>query len=110
MFESIGNFFTSFQFVSTLALVVYWIPLAICISVYFFRWVSMYRLDLEASKKDSYSPRLTVGTLIWDLILSVTPCVNLFAMVFDCLGSVLRMIGDVFDMPLVRPRNEDIRD
>jgi len=38
------------------------------------------------------------------VLLSVIPCINLFALVFDCASSVLEWIGKAFDMPLVRAR------
>lgn len=96
------DFVTSFEFTSFLALLVYWTPLAICTAVYFFRAIRLYRTDLEKCQKEYYSPELTIGLIFWMLFLSVTPLINIFALVFDCAASVFRLIIDAFDIPLVR--------
>lgn len=104
MIDSIKTFITSFEFVSFLALVIYWTPLAICLATYFFRWIGLYHRDLKQCNEKFYSPQLTVGLMIGHVLLSVIPCINLFALVFDCASSVLGWIGRAFDMPLVRAR------
>lgn len=100
MFEYIK----SFEFTSTLALLVYWIPLFICAGVYFFRTISLYKTDLKKSDEMYYNPTLTIGLIVWFIVLTLTPCVNLLALVFDCAGSVFIWLGKVLDIPLVPKR------
>ncbi len=94
----------SFEFNSLLALFVYWIPTAICVAVYLFRSIGLYKRDLKKCDEKYYSPQLTIGLIIGYTILAITPCVNLFAMVFDCLGSVFKWLGRFMDIPLVPKR------
>lgn len=94
----------NYQFNNLLAIYTYWTPLIICMIVYSVRFVRNYRDDLKNSSKEYYHPSLTVGVIIGHLFLAATPAVNLFAMVFDCAGSIFRYFGRVFDMPLVRKK------
>jgi hypothetical protein len=94
----------NYQFNGTLALYTYWVPLAVCLIVYAFRFVSAYREDVKKSSEPYYSPTLTIGAILGHILLAVTPAVNLFAMVFDCTASVFRWLGRVLDVPLVRKR------
>ncbi len=102
MIDSIKDYAMSYEFVSMLALFTFWVPMTVCLSVYLFRLISMYKRDLKECENERYTPTLTVGVIIWYSILSVTPCVNLFAMVFDCASSVFKWLGEVFNQPLVR--------
>lgn len=97
----------SFEFTSTVALLIYWTPMAICLGVYFVKIVRMYRADIQ--KRESrkyYSPTLTVGGILWMFLVSVTPGVNLFGLIFDCMADVFRWFGTVLEIPLVRGRKE----
>jgi hypothetical protein len=98
------DYVTSFEFMSMLALFVYWIPLAICVPVYLFRIIGLYKSDLDKSSNDHYRPELTVGLIVWWVICAITPAVNLFALVFDCASSVFEWLGKFLDIPLVAKR------
>lgn len=98
MIEWIKNY----QFNGTLALFTYWVPLAVCLIVYAFRFVESYRDDVKNSTESYYRPTLTIGAILGHILLAVVPAVNLFAMVFDCTASVFRWFGRVLDVPLVR--------
>ncbi len=98
------NWILNYQFNGTLALFTYWVPLAVCLIVYAFRFVRCYREDVQASKDKYYHPKVTIGAILGHILLAVVPAVNLFAMVFDCAASVFRWFGDVLDVPLVRKR------
>ena len=98
------DYIMSYEFVSFLALFTYWIPALICLSVYLFQCIYEYRQDLEKSSKDHYHPTLTVGIIFWRIILSITPAVNLIAMVFDTASSVFKWLGSVLNIPLVRKK------
>jgi hypothetical protein len=96
------EYIKSFEFTSTLALMVYWIPLAICAIVYFFRVIRLYKIDLEKRHHSTfYIPTLTVGLIVQFIVCTITPCVNLLALVFDCASSVFIWFGKVLDIPLV---------
>ncbi len=107
MMNAIKEWVTSYQFVSLLALYTYWIPLSVCSVVYVMRCAAGYRADVKASSEKYYSPKLTVGYIVWHILISVIPGVNIFAMVFDCAGSVFRWLGEVMDVPLVRGKNKE---
>lgn len=98
------DYLTGFEFISFLALFVYWIPAAICISVYCIRFVAMYQNDLSKSKEEYYRPELTIGLIIWFIGCALIPGVNLFALVFDCASSVFKWLGSVLNIPLVPKR------
>lgn len=97
----------SFEFTSMLALFVYWVPLFICAVVYFFRTIKLYKADLKNREKlNFYTPTLTVGLIVWFITCTITPCINLFALVFDCASSVFIWIGKVLDIPLVPDKKD----
>ena len=101
------EYITSFEFTSMLALIIYWIPLLICATVYLTRTLLLYKADLKKCQDKFYTPTLTVGLIVWRVILTVTPCVNLLATVFDCSSSVFRWLGKFLDIPLVPKRSAD---
>jgi hypothetical protein len=102
------DYVKSFEFTSTLAMLIYWLPMAICLGVYLFKIIGMYRADLGARDDDAkfYRPTLTIGAIVWRLVLSVTPAVNLFALVFDCMADVFKWLGSFLDIPLVSKRSQ----
>lgn len=104
MIDSIKNFAVSFEFYSHLALFTYWIPLAICFVTYFARLIKSYRRDLTARSREYYEPELTVGAIVLMFFLSLTPVINMFAMVFDCLDSVIKWIGRTLNFGLIPHR------
>jgi len=97
----------SYEFMSMLALFTYWIPALICTTVYLFRFVGMYRIDLAKCEEEYYRPSLTVGVIIWLVICAITPAINLIALVFDCAGSTFKWLGRTFETPLVRARPQE---
>ncbi len=98
------EFVKSYEFMSMLALLTYWIPALICTTVYLFRLVAMYKIDLANCEKSHYQSSLTIGVILWLSLCAVTPAINLLALVFDCAGSTFKWLGNTFDTPLVRAR------
>lgn len=104
---------------SWIALLLYWLPLALCAYGYTVRSFQRIAKDRQRREdalthKHSYScylPDITVGTLIGYVILSVAPVANLFAAIFDVapkvFGSFIDMLGRVFDIPLVPKRDTE---
>lgn len=106
MIDSIVELAMSYQFVSFIALYTYWVPFMVCTIVYVMRCASYYRADLKASSGKYYTPKLTVGYIVWHIIIATLPAINIFAMVFDCASSVFRWLGNIMDIPLVRKKPE----
>lgn len=90
----------------------YWLPLIVCTVGYIARTYKHYQADLvaraawvENPKEKYYTPTDTVGTLIGRGIVSIIPVANLIAAVFDVapslLGNFFKMLGQIFDQPLV---------
>jgi len=98
------DYVKSYEFISMLALFTYWMPALICAVVYLFRIVVMYKMDLDKCEENHYTPKLTVGLIVWFIICSITPAINLFALVFDCASSVLKSLGRFLDIPLVKKK------
>ena len=59
MIDSVKSYAMSYEFISMLALFTFWVPAAICLSVYLFRFVGMYKADLAKCGDDGYRPQLT---------------------------------------------------
>jgi hypothetical protein len=104
MIDSVKNYAMSYEFMSMLALFTFWQPMIVCLTVYAFRFIGAYKRDLAKCQDTNYSPELTVGVVIRYFIISVMPCVNLFALVFDCGSSVFKWLGEFFSVPLVRAK------
>lgn len=91
---------------STLVILTYWIPLVVCSIVYIVRCIELYKKDLIESEKEYYNPKLTIGYIVGYIFYAITPCVNLFACVFDCMGAVFSRLGKIFDIPLVKKKKK----
>ena len=98
-----------------IAMLLYWLPLALCAYGYFIRGIQKYRAELQKREQaeskdppDYYNPELTIGTLIGYALLIVLPIANLFAATFDVaprvFGDFFVWIGKVFNIPLVPKR------
>lgn len=86
----------------------YCAPAVLCLYGYTVQTWKDYRSDRERSTKANYTPTLTVGTIIGRAFLCVIPVANWIAAIFDVAPDVFsaffRMIGRVFDQPIVRKR------
>ena len=100
------DYVKSYEFLSMLALFTYWIPGGICLAVYFFRVVNLYRDDLKKCHQEYYAPELTLGRIVWLVVCAIMPAVNIIALVFDCAGCVFTWLGKVLNIPLVRKREK----
>jgi hypothetical protein len=96
---------------SWIALLLYWLPMAMCAYGYTVRSILKvkrdleWRRDAEAEGKKFYYPTITVGSLIGYAMMTVTPIANLFAAIFDVSPKLFKAFfnwcGRVLDMPLV---------
>lgn len=95
-----------------LGLLLYWLPLAVCLIGYVVRTWRNYQKDITARATDSiYIPTDTIGTLIGRGLVTILPVTNLLAACFDLapkmLGRFFEWIGRVFDQPLVPRRKKE---
>lgn len=90
-------------------ILVYWVPLLLCLIGYTIRtWVN-YRKDVIARELDQYYvPTDKIGTLIGRVLVTITPAVNLFVLFFDLaprfFGNFFVWIERVFNTPVVPSR------
>lgn len=102
---------------SWIALLLYWLPFALCAYGYLIRTAHKVREDrakreaAEAGKPNAYySPNITVGTLIGYLFLTVMPVANLFSAIFDVapkvFSSFLIWCERALSVPLVPKRDK----
>lgn len=100
------------------ALLLYWVPMALCAYEYAVMAGQGYRADLQqraredvsaaAGRMTPYSPALTVGTLVGYLLATTVPAVNLIAAVLHVaprvFGDLFPWLGKALDIPLVPKR------
>ena len=94
-----------------IALILYWIPLALCAIGYSVRAARRYNKDrvarskADADPKAYYYPELKLGDLIGYVLIIVCPLVNLLAVIFDVGAPMIReffgWLGSMFDIPVV---------
>lgn len=111
----IMNFFTtlileifSFRF---LALLLFWLPAAICVVGYTARTWRNIRKDVAdraarvSGQGNYYVPTDTIGTLVGRALVSFIPLANLWATFFDVGSEIfekfMKWIGQFLDIPLV---------
>ena len=107
MFEYVRDF----EWNSSLALLLYWLPLAVCLYGYTVRtWVN-YRKDVRTRPAEErfYCPTDTLGDVLGRMLSTVLPFANLVAAVFDVAPGIFRsffsFLHKAFSQPLV-PRRE----
>ena len=103
------------QWNSRIALLLYWLPLVLCVYGYMLTIVQRVRKDRAASAEHQsgapcshYHPSITVGSLLGYAVLTVCPALNLLAALFDVAPTVfrglIRWCGQILDAPLVPKR------
>lgn len=101
------EFIKNYSFNDLMAYYTYWTPFSILSIVYAVRLTRMYKEDLKRRASGSYyHPSLTLGVILWHVLLTVVPGVNLLALVFDASGSIWRWLVEVCDIPLVPERKK----
>lgn len=111
---------------SWIALLMYWLPLALCAYGYTVRSAKKFaqdRAEREAAEtwkpdpakgdyqsRPIYIPGITIGTLIGYAVLTVCPVANLFAATFDVAPKVfngfIEWCDKVLNVPLVPKRGK----
>ena len=90
-------------FTGNVGIFTYWIPAVLCAIGYSARtWKQVHALKNYYSQKEKYGwvPDLTVGTVLWRVFLTVTPVVNVIALVFGLLSDMLHAVFDFVDKVL----------
>lgn len=122
MIENLMNTLISFNFTSTMGILLYWVPVSVCVYGYTVRTWLNYQKDVgqrekvqtQQPDKDGrvpkfYSPTDTIGTLIGRALVTALPVANIWAAAFDVapklFSTLFKWIGRVFDQPLV-PRHK----
>ena len=104
------DYIYNFEWNGLLAIVLYWVPASLCAYGYTVRTWREYQSDLRDRHKDYYLPTLTVGVVLGRVLVTITPLLNLWAVVVDVGPQVFRSffkwIGDILNIPLV-PRKKD---
>ena len=128
---SFFQFLYNLWFTGWMGLILYWLPLSLCVTGYTVRTMENYRKDtiqrqkrinylaLKKSKEQEggdvesinsslrvyYNPTDKIGTLLGRALVSICPIANLWASVFDVFpnmfGKILSTIEKIFDTPLV---------
>lgn len=101
---------------SWMAILLFWMPMALCAYGYTVEFVQKYRKELrdrakaEVDEKFYYSPELTLGWIVGHVVLTVMPMVNAFMAVFyvapRVFGDFFTWIGKALDFPLVPKRDK----
>lgn len=109
MIDSIWNYIINFQFNSLLGVCLYWIPVGLALLSGFVKCARDYMRDVESRDKDSYySPRLTLGQIVWRFLVSFIPVVNMWVATFNAIPYLFQrfcnLCESVFNIPIVPKR------
>lgn len=103
--------FVEFATVGQMGFWTYWLPMILCFVGYTGR--TWYQIkELRRGRTDKYEYRhldsITVGTILGRVLLSVTPIVNIIALVFglsyDMMNKVGSWISNILSFELVKKR------
>lgn len=103
----------NYEINKSLAMLLYWIPLAVCSFGYLIRTFKNYLKDKNRRDGNDdntyYTPTETLGDLIGRGLISIIPIANILAAIFDVMPEILsklfHWIGEKFNKPLV-PDND----
>lgn len=93
----------AWEITSTVGFFTYWLPLALCALGYSVKtWKQIQLLNKYRQEKYNtpWVEDLTVGTLLWRMFLTVTPIVNVIALVFGLLSDMLKTVFNWIDWVL----------
>lgn len=102
------NWIKDLAFTGEIGMYTYWLPMILCAVGYSVRTfkqiqhIKVYHIDKHAG----YVEDLTVGTVLWRVLLTVTPIVNIFALSFsllsDMVSTVLNWLASILEFKLVQ--------
>lgn len=110
MIDSIINFYTESEVVQFF----FWFPLIFNACVYPVELWELYQKDKKAVEKNEnyYYDFLKVGDIFYRVFLTITPCINALATIFDSAPIAFRILtrklGWLFEIQLVKDtRNKE---
>lgn len=94
---------------NSINLYLYFIPLVLCLIGYSFRTIDDYKRDsLRDFPLQHYVNKLTWGTIIFRLVISLLPVINILALIVDLSSTMLQKIYNrvctILDKPIVKGR------
>lgn len=101
------NLIKNFAFTGDVGVWTYWLPLVLCAVGYTIRTIKQIQhiKAYELGENVRYVQDLTVGTVLWRVVLTVTPIVNVmalsFSLGFDMLGWMWKWVEGILDIKLV---------
>lgn len=114
MIESIWMFIVGFQFNSTIAISLFWVPTIICVVGYIIQCIKDYKNDFVNHTSQYYVPTLTVGKILGRMAASFLPVINIFlalsqffgiiADIFEAAWRGIEWLGKKLNIPLVPAR------
>ena len=106
MIDWLVNIVTNVSFNSTMAICLYWVPMIICLVGYLFDFVKDYQTDAKNYQESYYDPKLTIGSILGRLIVSVMPVLNLGMALFKHMGNIIKKIllvcEKALNIPIIR--------
>lgn len=93
----------SFDFTSMMGVWLYWVPMLICLVGEAFAIITLGHMDVkrriegEYTYSTSYRPQLTVGRIIWLMLLTFTPVVNIGRALFLHASGILEKVYNFLD-------------
>lgn len=100
------DYVLNFQWNGLIAILLYWVPLSLCVAGYTVRTAQNYMADkVKREEATFYTPTDRLGTLIGRGFVSICPVANIWAAMFDLapkfLGRFFEGLERAFNMPLV---------
>jgi hypothetical protein len=115
----IMDFFSTIQLTNLMGILLYWVPMSLCVFGYTVRTGRNYSKDkkelAECIQKPNayYHPTDTLGDIIGRAVVSIIPVANLWAALFDVapvmFSRLFRFFGKVFNQPLVPDSRKGLR-
>lgn len=103
---------TQWWFTGAMGTILYWMPLIVCLAVYFYTVVEKIREDyekrtgeMEEGVSDFYNPEVTIGTIIGYIFISVCPGINLVCFFRETAWKLIKFVFEriewIFEIPII---------
>lgn len=108
MIDTFLDTILGFDFTSLMGVLLYWVPLSICVFGYTLRNAADYMNDKasrDSEESSYYTPSLTIGTIVGRGLAATIPVVNMWAALFDVspklFSRFFTMLSEMLNAPLV---------
>lgn len=96
----------TWTFTGSIGIWTYWVPLLLCAIGYTGKTIRQVRDIKTYTKHERYVEDLTLGQVIWRVLASITPIVNIMTLTFSLgwgmLSTVASWVNDMFNFKLVK--------